>query len=103
MASFTVSGRAYMKYAQMLESNGVVFWDVPDFPEITPRADDTSINVDDRNEMRLDLIANEVYGDPQLWWVIAVANNIQLIPTEIKRGSKLRIPSQEYVFKELLR
>ena len=41
---------------------------------------------------RLDLLANDFYGDPSLYWVIAAANNISgdsLIP---EPGIQLRIP-----------
>ena len=39
---------------------------------------------------RLDLLANQFYGDPTLWWYIARANNLNtmVIPENIQ----LRIP-----------
>jgi len=40
---------------------------------------------------RLDFIAEKVYGNPDLWWVIAIANNI-LDPFDVKQGAVLRIP-----------
>jgi len=42
---------------------------------------------------RLDLIANDIYKDPSLWWVIASANGLSgdsLVPPI---GGQLRIPS----------
>ena len=41
---------------------------------------------------RLDLLANQYYGDPRLWWYIAKANNLKFITVE--RGTKIRIPFQ---------
>jgi len=41
---------------------------------------------------RLDLLANDFYGDPSLYWIIAAANNISgdsLVP---EPGTQLRIP-----------
>lgn len=41
---------------------------------------------------RLDLIANNIYGDPTLYWIIASANNLpgdSLVPP---LGQQLRIP-----------
>jgi len=41
---------------------------------------------------RLDLLANDFYGDPSLYWIIAAANNISgdsLVP---EPGIQLRIP-----------
>jgi len=42
---------------------------------------------------RLDLLANKYYGDRTLWWVIAVANNINDASFYVKEGLQLRIPS----------
>ena len=39
---------------------------------------------------RLDLLANQFYGDPMLWHRIADANNLNLI--NVKAGVRLRIP-----------
>ena len=42
---------------------------------------------------RLDLLANDIYGDTSLWWILASANNLtcdSLIPPI---GMQLRIPS----------
>jgi hypothetical protein len=41
---------------------------------------------------RLDTLANQFYGDPGLWWVIASANNIHTAPIGFKDGTILRIP-----------
>jgi hypothetical protein len=41
---------------------------------------------------RLDTLANQFYGDPGLWWVIASANNIHSAPIGFKDGTILRIP-----------
>ena len=44
-----------------------------------------------REENRLDIIANEEYGDQKLYWVIAMANNI-IDPFNVKQGTVLKIP-----------
>lgn len=44
-----------------------------------------------REENRLDIIADEEYGDQKLYWVIAMANNI-IDPFNVKQGSVLKIP-----------
>ena len=41
---------------------------------------------------RLDTLANQFYGDPGLWWVIASANNIHTAPIGFQDGTILRIP-----------
>ena len=39
---------------------------------------------------RLDLLADQFYGDSSLWWFIARANNIKTM--NLKAGVSLRIP-----------
>ena len=40
---------------------------------------------------RFDLLANQFYGDPNLWWYIAKANKMKF--NNIPAGTKLRIPA----------
>tara|TARA_Y100000593_G_C4098562_1_gene232077 strand:+ start:68 stop:361 length:294 start_codon:yes stop_codon:yes gene_type:complete len=40
---------------------------------------------------RLDLLADQYYGDSQLWWFIARANNLK--SNNIPMGTTLRIPA----------
>ena len=42
---------------------------------------------------RLDLLANQYYGDVAYWWVIAVANNINDGTLYIEEGRQIRIPA----------
>lgn len=44
-----------------------------------------------REENRLDIISYSHYGDPKLYWVIAMANNI-IDPFNVKKGTVLKIP-----------
>ena len=39
---------------------------------------------------RLDLLANQFYSDPSLWWFIANVNNIST--NNVPQGTSLRIP-----------
>ncbi len=41
---------------------------------------------------RLDSLAHNFYQDPNLWWIIAAANNIHTAPIGFKDGTILRIP-----------
>tara|TARA_Y100001963_G_C6744898_1_gene431045 strand:+ start:1172 stop:1480 length:309 start_codon:yes stop_codon:yes gene_type:complete len=41
---------------------------------------------------RLDLLANQYYGDTSLWWVIAKANNLGKGSLNIVPGTQIRIP-----------
>ena len=57
-------------------------------------ASDSDIYITTRNGDRLDLLANDYYNDPKLWWIISKAN-----PGKISRdsffidpGLQIRIP-----------
>jgi len=43
---------------------------------------------------RLDLLANEYYQDPSMWWVIALKNDMTEVDISMKEGIILRIPSR---------
>ena len=43
---------------------------------------------------RLDLLANEYYQDPSMWWVIALKNDMTEVNISMKEGIVLRIPSR---------
>lgn len=61
------------------------------YPSIDASADDSYIiaNATDR----LDLIANDFYGDSTLWWVIAMVNNLEGDSMFPPTGIQLRIPA----------
>tara|TARA_Y100000361_G_C10974950_1_gene245953 strand:+ start:69 stop:374 length:306 start_codon:yes stop_codon:yes gene_type:complete len=63
----------------------------PRFLSSVPKRND-DIFVVTQDGDRLDHLANEYYGDANLWWYIAKANNLKFIT--IKVGSTLRIPRQ---------
>ena len=56
-------------------------------------ANDTDIVVMTVQGDRLDLLANEYYQDPSMWWVIALKNDITEVDISMKEGIILRIPS----------
>jgi len=43
-------------------------------------------------EGRPDLIANDAYGSPDLWWVINLANNVFDELVDLKAGKQIVIP-----------
>jgi hypothetical protein len=53
---------------------------------------DEDIYVITNSTDRLDLLANQYYGNTMYWWVIAVANNINDGTLYIEEGRQLRIP-----------
>ncbi len=51
---------------------------------------------------RIDLLAYRYYGDCNLWWLIAEANNVSN-PLQLEVGVVLRIPSQETIQMRIIR
>lgn len=41
---------------------------------------------------RLDLLAKKYYGDSNMWWIIATANNLNDATIYLEPGQQLRIP-----------
>ena len=64
------------------------------FPE---RSDDSYHIVTAKDSNRLDLIADQYYRNPLLYWVIAIANDIYN-PLEVPEGTTLRIPSKQSLY-----
>jgi hypothetical protein len=54
---------------------------------------DSDILIITEEDDRLDLLANQFYGDSKLWWVIATYNNLTDIDTKLEPGLQLRIPN----------
>jgi len=68
---------------------------MPDYPDFPPAEDDEYIEM--RFDTKIDNLAQEKYGDPQLFWVILIANDIDLWPSDVPIGAVLRIPSSNRV------
>jgi len=88
-----------MQFADLVSVDGVEFWDTVDLPEIPEQADDVSYVVTSID--RIDTLAYTFYGDHRLWWVIAVANDMELLPTALSAGNTIRIPSPRFVKTQL--
>jgi len=52
----------------------------------------TDIYIITRSGDRLDLLANKYYNDQNLWWIIAVANNLGGSGLIVPPAKQLRIP-----------
>jgi len=61
------------------------------YPKI--KATDNDLYIISEDGDRLDLLANKYYNDKNLWWVIAVANNINDGTFYVEAGRQLRVPS----------
>jgi hypothetical protein len=71
--------------------------------QIPAYAEDVMVDLPSQYEHRPDLLANDAYGDPRLWWVFAVRN-----PSVIKdpiydlvSGVKIYIPQKQKLLNTL--
>lgn len=66
-------------------------WNPVRFP---PTADDPRITLESRHTGRPDLLAYELYGSPNFWWVFAITNPNELVdPVEdFQAGLEIRVP-----------
>jgi hypothetical protein len=71
--------------------------------EITLSVDDTLVELPSQYEYRPDLLANDAYGDPKLWWVFAMRNPevIKDPIYDLVAGIKIYIPQRTQLFKDL--
>jgi len=81
----------YQNISTTTNSQGVKLYKNLKYPEIPTSVDD--IYVISVSGDRFDILANEYYGDPSLWWIISIANpelpqNSLYLPLE----SQIRIP-----------
>jgi hypothetical protein len=95
----TISANSRLRFQEFVTVDGFEFWDLDDLPTIRPQTDDILYRV--RQTDRIDLLANQHYGNPVLWWVIAVANDMEILPTALNIGETIRIPSPRYVTQNL--
>lgn len=61
------------------------------YPVIIPS--DSDILVVSNEGDYLDTLAYKYYGDPSLWWIIALSNNIGKGRLSVESGISLRIPT----------
>ena len=61
------------------------------YPKIKPN--DNVMYVISQQSDRLDILASKYYNDQSLWWIIAVANNLNDASLSIEPGIQMRIPS----------
>ena len=83
------------RYSTLFFKGDFEWFGQPDYPEFQPADDDEFIQV--TKTTQIDGLAQRKYKDPALWFVIALANNIELWPSDVAIGQTLRIPSKRNV------
>lgn len=99
MNNITIYSR--LRFASPGVIDGIEFWDLLDLPALPEQADDLTYQVQGGD--RIDALATRFYGEPELWWVIAAANNLEILPTELNEGDFLRIPASRFILQQLFR
>lgn len=79
------------------------FLDVMTFRNIPARADDVLYRIDKIYQNRPDLLAFDLYGSAELWWVFAMRNP-NVISDSIRdfvAGKKIYIPKKDVIVQTL--
>ncbi len=97
----SLTDHSRLRFADLVLAENIVFWDTVDLPEIVVQGDDQQYIVQQND--RIDRLAYKFYGDPVLWWVLAAANDLELVPTALYGGQVLRVPAPRYVLQELFK
>ena len=63
---------------------------------IPPNALDVVVPLDARYDKRPDLLAADIYGDPDLFWVVPLRNGLQDPVFDLKRGEEFTIPHPSF-------
>lgn len=84
-----VRSTSWLQFSRLLTIDGVVCWEMPEFPVIEP-ADDDIIYTVTRTD-RIDALAQRFLGSPELWWMIAVLNNLNILPNDLYQNQTIRI------------
>lgn len=102
---------SYLLFSQLVNVDGVEFWELPEYPQLFPQDDDIFVTigkgelgelVSSEEAIRMDLLAYRIYNTPHLWWIIAVRNNFEIMPSSLKVGQTIIVPSPRYVYEEII-
>ena len=79
------------------------FLDVLEPRRISASPQDQVLTINATYEYRPDLLANDLYDNPKLWWVFAARNpNTLKDPVwDMKKGVRIFLPKQDRLFDEL--
>lgn len=72
------------------------YLDVANFPPIPRSADDVVFTINKTYQYRPDLLAHDLYGDTNLWWVFAIRNpnTIKDPIFDMRIGNRIFLPKK---------
>lgn len=92
---------SYLRFSDFMSIDGIDFVTTPEIPALPSSAPVFSITIKDGD--RLDLLADELYGNAKLEWVLAWANEIRDLTFGLYPGMLLKVPEYSWVLSSLLR
>ena len=90
-----VRSNSRLRFADFVVIDGIEFWNMIEYPEIEAQPDDIYHVV--VGWERIDLLAEQYYGDSRLKFIIALANDIEIEPTEFNVSETILIPSPRWI------
>ena len=88
---------AYSKYSPYAKTDQFgSYLDIANIPSILPDKDDVILTINKTYQYRPDLLAYDLYGDANLWWVFTIRNpNVIKDPIyDMIPGTVIYIPKQ---------
>lgn len=78
-------------------------WKPPDFLVTRPSTDNIGVlRISSAFEGRPDLISSQLYGVPDLWWVLVAFNNARDVLNWPKTGDLIEYPTENVVLPSIL-
>ena len=82
----------YSKISIRKDAEGTQMYRTVRYPEVFPSDNDLYVITEQGD--RLDILANQYYGDPTLWWAISSANKgLKQDSYYLPEGVQMRIPA----------
>lgn len=96
-----IKNSSRLRYGDFLRDSaaGREYWDTLILPVIPDQPDDVIYTV--MGTDTIDRLARRFYEDPEFWWVIALKNDMEILPTDLNVGEQIIIPSPRYVRQSL--
>lgn len=94
--ALNISHNSWANLATLRDIERLEFWELPRFPDVEERRDDDTLYRVQQTD-RIDNLAFKFYEDPGLWWILAIVNDLRLLPVDLKPGRTLKVPSRRFL------
>jgi hypothetical protein len=84
---------SWLQLTNLLEYQGFTFWDATQYPDIAYSDNDQYVCLTRIQADQIDLVADAIYGDPKLYWVLLLAND-KFYPNEFTESETIRCPAK---------